>query len=169
MAMFSRMLDALVQPRFRKDNGGRLVFIPKRANQGGYYVAAGDESKIKSLIKLYMVAGALINMVGVLAACGFTQSMLFDERACSLRKKLEFGMMVYAVSAFFLLVLPALLLWKVYSGVIADVCSSLQAVGGESVAQMVQPSNQFRTRLLLVLLGTMILLAGVSIAISYRP
>lgn len=64
MGMFSEWLDGLAQRQFGKDEGGRLAFFPYGWRKPGYYVEASDEYKVKALVKIYVVAGAIVNLVG---------------------------------------------------------------------------------------------------------
>jgi len=100
----------------------------------------------------------------------FTQSLLSDERTSPLRTKLELGFTVYSISAVFLYILPALLLWETYRGLVERLCSVLATVGSESVRQMQPPARNLRTRALLVFMGVSILILAVVLvlAISHR-
>jgi hypothetical protein len=171
MGMFSQWLDNLAQRQFRKDDVGRSVFVPFGPRRPGYYVENPDADKIKVLVKIYALAGALINVVGSTATLAFTQSLVFDERSMPLRRKIEFGFAVYSIAALFLYVFPALLLWRVYGGLIKDLCSSLATAGPDSVRQMRPSSNNFPTAPLLVLIAISILILGMVLlfAVSRRP
>lgn len=166
MAMFSRWLDSLAQQQFRVDTGGRFVFVPFGPRRTGYYVEVGDEPKLKALVTMYFLARSLVYLLGSTATFMFTQSLLSDERTSPLRRKLELGFIVYSISAVFLYVLPALLLWKTYRGLVERLCSLLVAVGSESVRQMQSPATDLRTRALLVFMGVSILILAVVLVLA---
>jgi len=166
MGMFSRWLDSLAQQQFRMDTGGRLVFVPFGPRRTGYYVEAGDEPKLKALVTMYFLARSLVYSLGSTATFMFTQSLLSDERTSPLRRKLELGFTVYAISAVFLYILPALLLWKTYRGLVERLCSVLATMGLESVCQMQPPARDLRTRALLVIMGVSILIFAVVLVLA---
>jgi len=83
--------DNIADRYFAKDGSGKLVFLPCGRSKPSYYVDSTDESKIKSLVKMYVVAVALISLTGMMAVIGFTDSLLSDERGASLAHQLKFG------------------------------------------------------------------------------
>jgi hypothetical protein len=166
MGMFSRWLDSLAQQQFRIDTGGRFVFVPFGPRRTGYYVEAGDEPKLKALVTMYFLARSLVYLLGSTATFMFTQSLLSDERTSPLRRKLELGFTVYSISAVFLYLLPALLLWKTYRGLVERLCSLLVTVGSESVRQMQPPATDLRTRTLLVFMGVSVLILAVVLVLA---
>jgi hypothetical protein len=168
MGLFSEVLDNLTQGRFGKDESGRLVFLPFGPRRPGYYVDAADEHKITSLVKIYAVAGALINLVGSVAAFALSQALLFDHRSGPLLKKLETSIAVYSICAVLLYIAPALILWNVYRGVMAGLCSSLATVRPESI-HPIKRASRIQTVLIIIFAGCMVLAIGVFVAVSYRP
>ena len=167
MGMFSGWLDGIAQRQFGKDEAGRVAFFPYGWRRSGYFVEAPDESKITALVKMYAVASALINLLGSMTAYALTQSLIFDQHSIPLRRKLELALSVYSISALILFILPALLLWKVYRGLVAGLCSPLPAVGPESVRQ-IKPPTAVRAQLVLVGFGTAILVLGILLALTAR-
>ena len=97
--MFSGVLDHLARNRFMSDSSGRLAVFPFGSRRPGYYVDASDESKIKSLVKLYVVAGALVNLVGSLSCYLLAQTQI--DRSWSVTLQFERSAGVYAISAIF--------------------------------------------------------------------
>jgi hypothetical protein len=168
MGLFSEVLDNLIRGRFGKDESGRLVFLPFGPRRPGYYVDAADEYKITSLVKLYAVAGALINLVGSVAAFALSQALLFDHRSGPLLKKLETSIVVYSICAVLLYLAPALILWNVYREVMAGLCSLLATVGPESI-RPIKRSSRLRTLLVIIAAGFMVIAIGIFVAVSYRP
>jgi len=168
MGMFSEWFDGLAQRQFGKDRTGRLAFFPNGWRKPGYYLDGSNEYTVKALLKMYAIAAGLVNLTGTLAAYGFTQAILFDEHRSPLRRKLEVGLSVYAIAGLLLYIFPALLLWKVYKGLLAGICSPLTAVAPDSIAHAEQSSRQLRTIAILAFAGLLILAIGVFVAVSYR-
>lgn len=162
------MWDTFADRQFAKDENGRLVFLPRGPRRPAYFVDSNDESKIKSLVKVYGVAAAMINLTGSMASIAFTQALTFDERTAPLASKLKFGLVVYAISSALLYIGPALLLWNVYRGVVDGLCSSLTSVDPASLRLTRLPSTSRRTVLILVVAGLLILGLGIFAAVSYR-
>ncbi len=127
------MWDNFADRQFAKDESGKLVFLPRGPRRPAYFVDSTDEYKIKSLVKVYLVAAMIINLTGSVASIAVTQSLTFDERSAPLAYKLKFWLVVYAISATLLYIGPALLLWNVYRGVVDGLCSGLTSVDRASV------------------------------------
>ena len=167
MGMFHEWLDCAAQRSFGQDASGRSAFFPYGWRKPGYYVEAGDVSKIKSLVKLYALAAALINLVGSTAALAFTEALIADEQSSPLRRKLELGLSVYAIAGLLSYILPLLLLWRVYRDLVASLCSPLTPVGAETIHPM-QSSWNRRTPALLAFICLLLLGAAIVLAVSYR-
>jgi hypothetical protein len=162
------MLDNLADRQFAKDENGRLVFLPRGPRRPGYFVDSADEQKIKSLVKIYLLAAMLINLTGSMASFAFTQALTLDERSAPLAYKLRFGLVVYAISSTLLYIGPALMLWNVYRGAVDGLCSSLATVDPASLSLMRQSATSGRTRVILVFAGLLILGLGIFAAASYH-
>ena len=64
ISLSSKMMDRAVDANFRKDQSGRLVFIPSGLKRKGYFVdSKSDEEKIRALVKMYRSATALISLM----------------------------------------------------------------------------------------------------------
>lgn len=161
------MLDNLADRQFAKDESGRLVFLPRGPRRPGFVVASTDEQKVKSLVKIYVLAAMLINLTGSLASIAFTQALTFDERSAPLAYKLKFGLVVYAISASLLYVGPTLMLWNVYRGVVDGLCSSLTTVDPASLRLMRQPATS-RAVVILLFTGLLLLALGIFFASGHR-
>ncbi|HTW58764.1 MAG TPA: hypothetical protein VMD99_11580 [Terriglobales bacterium] len=162
------MLDTFADRQFAKEQSGRLVFLPRGPRRPAYFVDSADENKLKSLVKVYGVAAALINLTGTIASLAFTQALTFDQRSAPLAYKLRFGLVVYAISATLLYIGPALLLWNVYRGVVDGLCSSLTTVDPESLRLTRLHSSSRRSWLILLFAGLLILGLGIFFATN-RP
>lgn len=168
MGMFSGMLDNFAQQQFARDENGSVVFLPRGPRRSGYYIAAADESKFKSLVKVYGIAAVLINLAGSMASTAFAQAITFEERTAPLASKLRFSLITYAISALVLYIGPALVLWSVYRREVTGLCSSLTAVDPASVHLTAPPSSARRTAVILIVAGMLILALGIFAAVSFR-
>jgi hypothetical protein len=168
MGIFSGLLENFAERQFAKDDSGRLVFLPRGARRTGYFVADTDESKFKSLVKVYGVAGALINLTGSVASLAFTQALTFDDRYSPPASRLKFGLIAYAISSMLLYIGPALIFWNVYRGVLAGLCSPLTAVDPSSLHLAQPASNQRRVAVILILVVAIILAIVIEALVSYR-
>ena len=166
--MFAGMLDNFAERQFAKDETGALVFLPRGPRRTGYYVGSPDEHALKSIVKVYSVAAALINLTGSTASLAFTQALTFDDRSAPLASKLKFGLVVYAISAILLYIGPALIFWNVYRGVLSRMCSPLTAVEPGTVRLISPPFSQRRNALLVVCAGLVVLALAILAAISFR-
>ena len=168
MGMFSGILDNFAQQQFARDENGRVVFLPRGLRRQGFYVGVPDESRFKSLVKIYGLAAVLINLAGSMASIAFSQAIALGERSAPLGSKLRLALIVYAISALILYIGPALLLWRVYRHEVAWLCSSLTAVDPASVHLTVPPPSARRTAVILIFAGLLILALGIFAAISVR-
>jgi hypothetical protein len=161
------ILDNLTDRQFAKDDSGRLVFLPRGPRRPGFFVDSTDEPKIKSLVKIYILAVLLMNSIGSTASIAITLWLVNDEHPASLAHKLKFGLVVYAISASLLYYGPALMMWNVYRGVVGGICSSLTTVDPASIHMTQVPSSR-RAVLILLLSGLVLVALGIFIAIGYR-
>jgi hypothetical protein len=163
------MLDKFADRQFAKDESGRLVFLPRGPHRPAYSVDSSDENKLKSLVKVYGVAAAIINLTGSIASIAVTQALALDERSAPLAYKLKFGLVVYAIFSALLYIGPALLLWNVYRRVLDGLCSSLTRVDPASLQLTRLPSTSRPAVVIFLLTGLLLLTLGIFFAISYRP
>jgi len=168
MGVPSGILDIFAARQFAKDESGRVVFLPRGPRRAGYYVGAPDESKFKSLVKVYGVAAALINLAASTASYAFTSWLTSSERCASLASRLKLGLVVYAISSSVFYIGPALLLWDVYRKEVAELCSSLDAVDPASVRLTSEHAGVRRTALVFLFAGLLVLALGIMLAISFR-
>jgi hypothetical protein len=157
MGMFSRWLDGAAQRHFAKDEGGRTVFLPRGQRHLCYYIDAADESRLKSLVKIYAIAAALINLTGSMASLGFTQALTFDH-GYARPEKMKFVLVVYLICSALFYIGPVLILWKVYRDALTALCAPLAVADSASLKFLPKDSG----RLLLVVMlvaGILILLA----------
>ena len=156
-----RVLDNLADRAFAKDDSGRLVFLPRGRRKPSYFVESADENKIKSLVKLYIVANTLLNMTGMAASIAFSDWLLADERSASLAHQLKFGAVVWAIAVTLFYIGPALLLWNTYRRAVDGISASLTAVDPTLVHLTPLPSSS--RRVLLICLGASFVVLGIAI------
>jgi len=163
------MWDNAANRQFAKDESGRLVFLPRGRRRDAYIVEGADENKFKSLVKVYLVAAALVNLTGSMASIGFAQSFTSYERPAPLAHQLKFGLVAYAITFSLFYLVPALLLWNVYRRAVDGLCSSLTTVDPASLQLTRLPSSS-RQIALLLLAALMILGLGIFlvVAVAYR-
>jgi hypothetical protein len=161
-------LDNLADRHFAKDDSGKLVFLPRGRRRAAYFVDSADENKIKSLVKLYIVSNALLNLTGMMATIGFTDWLTCDERPASLAHQLKFGAVVWAIAATVFYFAPAMLILNIYRRAVGGICASLTAVDPASVPLTPLPSSS--RRVVLICLGAGCVLLGIAIfaMVSYR-
>jgi hypothetical protein len=168
MATSPGMLDTFAARQFAKDESGRLVFLPRGGRHTGYYISDSDESKFKSLVKVYGLGGMLINLTGSTASIALTLALVIDDRSEPLASRLRFGIVLYLICAVLLYLGPALIFWNMYRGVLARLCSSLTAVEPTVLRLTPLPSNQRRSAIILVVLALLIFVLILGVLISYR-
>jgi hypothetical protein len=177
--MFSAWVGQLVDARCRKDLSGRLVFLPYGRRRAGYYLdCASDYQKVKALVAIYAVASALFQVLGSTSSLVVVLGASSD-RPGSLAGKLEFALIIYIISAFTFQWLPMLgsvltelrhypmlLLWRLYRGLLPDLCSSLQEAGPESMGNLQTIPNSMRRRGLIVAFAGLLVMLLVLFLVS---
>jgi hypothetical protein len=168
MGMLSGWIEQLVVARCRRDASGRLVFLPNGKRREGFYLdSTPDYQKVKALIGIYSLASILFQVLGstsaVVVALGAS-----DSHPGSLVGRLEFGLVVYVISAFTLQWLPMLLLWRLYRALLPELCSSLQEVSPESMGKLQTIPNPMPRRGLIVAFAGLLVMAVIIFLVS-RP
>lgn len=160
--------DNLTNRQFARDESERLVFLPRGRRRAGYIVDGADETKIRSLVKVYFVAATLINIIGTTASVGFAQLLAFDQPSLPLTHEIGRFVVVYAISSALLYVGPALLLWNVYRRVTESLCASMTSVNPSSLRLACLPSSSKRI-ILIVSLVAFVLVAIAILAMRWKP
>jgi hypothetical protein len=165
MAAFSGWIGQLVSPLFRKDQSGRLVFLPYGPRRAGYYIdSAADDHKIRSLVTLYAVSNGLIQLVGFLSSYIISQTVIFPDHPTSLAGKLQVALIAYFISLVIFFVLPFCLLRRLYTELMSGFCSPLNQVRPESIRTLEKVPSPLRRRLILLTVGMILILAGLLLA-----
>jgi hypothetical protein len=168
MGMLSAWIAQLVDAHFRKDLSGRLVFLPYGRRRAGYYLdSASDQQKVKALVAIYAVASILFQLLGSTSSLIITLGASSDHPG-PLAGRLEFGLIIYIISAFAFQWLPMLLLWRLYRSLLPEVCSSLLVVNSESMDNLQTIPNPMRRRGLIVASFGLLLMLAILFLVS-RP
>jgi hypothetical protein len=159
---FSRMMDYAVEAQFRKDQSGRLVFIPFSPKRKCYFVdSKSDEEKIRAFVRMYRSASALISFL--LYPSAMVPGLILEDYA-GLSPRGHRLAIALGIPLFFALVLIALvwMLWSLYKGAIPSLTSSLSEVGPDVMGQLSKiPRPPWRLPLLFV--GASLLLIGLGL------
>jgi hypothetical protein len=168
MGMFSGWIGQLVDARCRKDSSGRLVFLPYGQRRAGYYLdSTSDYQKVKTLVAMYAVGIALLQVLGSTSCLIITLGAAFD-RPGSLEGNLGFALIIYTITAFTFQWLPMLLLWRLYRTLLPELCASLQEVDPEAMGNLQTIPNPMRQRGLIVAFVGLLLMGAVVFLVS-RP
>ncbi len=170
-SLFSRLMDGSVECHFRRDQSGRLVFIPFSVKRTCYFVdSKSDEEKIRAFVKMYRSSSTLLSWMTFPSS--FIPAVVLDDYAGMTPQHHRLAVVI-GISAFFWLVLVALqlMLWTVYKKTVPNITSSLNAVGPDFKSRLTVSPEQRRGRRIaigvaLVCVGLMILIL---FAVSARP
>jgi hypothetical protein len=168
MSVFSKLMDQAVESHFRRDRGGRMVFIPFSLRRNCYFVdAKADQEKIRALVRMYR---SLFQIIAFLSYPGIFVPVFILDGLAGLTPRGHRLAITMAIPLFFWLVLGALewILWSLYKGAIPSFTSTLTEVGPETKEQirgLSQGSRRLRvvlvvSGLLLIALAVLALLVG---------
>jgi hypothetical protein len=162
-SLFSRAMEYHVEAQFRKDPSGRLVFLPFGPRKQGYFVdSKPDEEKIRSFLKMYRSASAMINLL--IFPSVYLPGFVLNFCGMPLRSKLG---TIAGTSLFFMLLFGSLIfvLWAVYKETVPGLTSSLSEVPPDLKGQLSEisprPRRLQRAARLLLLVATVLLVLGV--------
>jgi len=139
---FSSMLDYAVDAHFRKDQSGRLVFVPFSLQRKCYFVdAKSDAEKIRAFVRMYR---SVFQLISFLTYPSFIFPALILEDYAGLTPRGHRFAIAFGVPLLFWLVLCALLwmLWSFYKGAIPSLTSSLSEVGPDLKVQLSEISRR---------------------------
>jgi hypothetical protein len=160
MGMLSRWLDSITYRQFAKDASGHMVFFPRGRRHFCYYVDAADETRLRSLVRMYAIGGALINFTGSMASLGFTEALAFDH-GHALPERMKFVLIVFLICVALFSVGPALILWIVYRDAVNGVCGPLAVVDPSSLRLV--PTNWSTIRIWVALFAGALILLGLAV------
>jgi hypothetical protein len=167
ISLFSKAMDYHIQGQFKKDPSGRLVFFPFTSKGKSYFVdSKSDEEKIRSFVKLFRSAIALISFLTYPSL--FVPAFVLEAYA-GLSPKQHRLAIVLGIPLFFWLVLAALawMLWGVYKGTIPVLTASLSEVGPDLKRQLREASPSRLLALLCLFAGIVLLGVGILAAWHY--
>ena len=166
------LMDRLADIQFRKDAGGRLIFIPFSRKGKCYFVdSKADEEKVRAFVKLYRIPNTLISVL--MTPMVMVPGLILEDYG-GLTPRAHRLTIALAVSGFFWLSLVALalMLWFVYKAAVPGLTASLSEVAPEIKAQLRASSSEqrgLRRVLLVCLLAALILLGLALVALTgYR-
>jgi hypothetical protein len=155
---FSRMMDYAVDAHFRKDQSGRLVFVPFSVKRKCYFVdSKPDEEKIRAFVRMYR---SVFQLISFLTYPSFIFPALILEDFAGLSPRGHRFAIAFGVPLLFWLVLCALLcmLWSLYKGAIPGLTSSWSEVGPDVKGQLSEISRRsWRVPLLLAAAGFLLM------------
>jgi hypothetical protein len=159
---FSRLIDFAVSSQFKKDPGGRTVFLPMISKKNGYFVdSKPDEDKIRLFVKMYRSAMLLLALLGYVTTYAAPTLLNAFARPSPLRSRLVIVAWVSSISA--LLFLAAVwILWSAYKEGIRSVTSSLPAVGPDVMSRLTE-INRSAKSLAFMFLAAGAILCGVAL------
>lgn len=139
---FSRMMDQAVDAHFRKDQSGRLVFVPFGLKRKCYFVdSKSDEEKIRAFVRMYR---SVLQSISFLTYPSLiVPALILDDYAGLTPRGHRFAI-AFGIPLVFWLVLCALLclLWSFYKGAIPSLTSSLSEVGPDFKGQLSEISQR---------------------------
>lgn len=169
ISLFSRAMEYHVDAQFRRDPSGRLAFLPFGPRKKAYFVdSKSDEEKIRSFLKMYRTASALLNVLVFPSV--YLPGFVLNFYRGPVRSKVE---TIAWVALFFILLFGALAwtLWSVYKETIPGFTSSLNEVGPDLQSQLREGSprpRQLQKIGLVFLLAGAVLLVAVAVAALYH-
>ena len=134
--MFFKLMDRAVDSQFRKDQSGRLVFIPFTLKGKCYFVdSKSDEEKLRGFVKLFRSAITLISWLTFPSI--YVPGLFLDDFA-GLTPRSHRLAIALGIPMFFWLILVglAVMLWLVYKKTVPSVTASLSEVGPEVKSQL---------------------------------
>ncbi len=166
---FSRMMDYAVDAHFRKDQSGRLVFVPFSLKRKCYFVdSKSDAEKIRAFVRMYR---SVFQLISFLTYPSFIfPALILDDYAGLTPRGHRFAI-AFGIPLLFWLVLCALLgmLWSFYKGAIPSLTSSLSEVGPDLKGLLSEISRRSWRLPLLVAAAGFFLMALALFAIITAP
>jgi hypothetical protein len=155
---FSRMMDYAVDAHFRKDQSGRLVFVPFSLTRKCYFIdSKSDEEKIRAFVRMYR---SVFQLISFLTYPSLIVPALILEDYAGLTPRGHRFAIAFGIPLFFWLILCALLwmLWGLYKGAIPSLTSSLSEVGPDLKGQLSEISRRsWRLPLLFAAAGLLLM------------
>ena len=167
--MISGLINKAVDAQFRKDPGGRLVFLPFGPRKQAYFVdSKADEEKIRAFVKMYRSIAMLISLLTYPSI--YVPALILDNAGLTPRQHRLTIILAVSLFFWFVLIAIAVLLWAAYKAAVPDLTASLPEVGPDLKGQLTDLSPRSRRPAMVFLLAGIALLAvGVLVATRYAP
>jgi hypothetical protein len=134
--MFSKLMESAIESHFKKDQSGRLVFIPFSLKGKCYFVdSKSDEEKTRAFVKMFRSAMQLISW---LTFPSLLVPGLILENVAGLTPRAHRLKIALGIPLFFWMVLAALafMLWGLYRQAVPRFTASLSEVAPEVKEQL---------------------------------
>jgi hypothetical protein len=165
MAALSGWVSYLVETQFRKDQNGRVVFLPGMTGTGYYVDNASEIEKIKSPMAVYTAAVIFVELLGSLCCIAIMMAIAFSDPSVPVGHRIRVGLAVYLIVSLPFMIFPRWLLGKLYREMIPGICSSLSAATAESIEGARRNLVSSRRRMLLLVGLTLLMIAIVLIVL----
>lgn len=136
------LMNRLADVHFRKEPGGRMVFIPFTQKGKCYFVdSKADEEKVRAFVNMYRIPNTLISCL--MTPMVMVPALILEDYG-GLTPRAHRLTIALGISGFFWLSLVALglMLWVVYRAAIPGLTASLNEVAPEIKAQLSAISSQ---------------------------
>jgi len=171
ISWFSKLMDRAVDAHFRKDPGGRLVFVPETKGKCYFVDSKFDEEKIRAFVKMYRSAIQIISWLAF-PSMYFPAIILDDFAGLTPRAhRMAFSLGI-PLSFWLVLIALMLIIWALYRQAVPCFTASLSEVGPELKGQLspITPRPRWRALALVCFVaGMVVVVLGVLIAVQYRP
>lgn len=155
------LTNRLADVHFRKEPGGRLVFIPFTRKGKCYFVdSKADEQKVRAFVSMYRIPNTVISLL--LCPIVMVPGLILEDYA-GLTSRAHRLTIALGISGFSWLSFVALafMLWAVYRGAVPGLTASLTEVAPEIKSQLISLSPErggMRRAAMLCLLAGLILM-----------
>jgi hypothetical protein len=163
ISLFSKLMDRAIESHFKKDQSGRLVFIPFSLKGKCYFVdSKSDGEKLKGFVKMFRSAFTLISWLSFPSL--YFPGLILEDYA-GLTPRGHRLAIAFGVPLFFWLALAALAwtLWRVFKKTVPGVTASLSEVGPEVKDQLREISRRPGR----LALGVLLACAGLLVLIAF--
>ena len=165
------LMKRLADVHFKKEAGGRLVFVPFTQRGKCYFVdSIPDEEKIRAFVSMYRIPSALISIL--MTPIVMVPALILEDYG-QLTPRVHRLTVAIGISGYFWLILLALelMLWFVYRAMVPGLTASLHEVAPEIKTSLraipVQQHGQRRVMLLCIVAGLIVLGTALVVLTGY--
>jgi hypothetical protein len=160
-------MNRLADAHFRKEPGGRLVFIPFTSRGKCYFVdSKADEEKVRAFVNMYRIPNTLLSFL--ISPMVMVPGLILEDYG-RLTPRAHRLTMALGISGFFWLsfVGLGLMLWFVYRAGVSGLTASLSEVAPEIKAQLraVSAQQERSRRLAVVCLFAGLTVLGIALVV----